>query len=244
MLNDISKSNCIKLFRVNGKDIVVRTNEIKKFPQTKELLDKIESQLSPDKRDKIISHLNIMANLTPEEADFHKKLVSKMVQFTKNGKLAYIIIEPENQEWKKLGQDNIITSTILSNVRKRLLENSPNDKLIPDNLRKKLSKVKGVIIFYRGEEKDTLSDEIYRMSIHSKNKYAKKLIKFIKNNLDSKIVAGGHSNRAGGRIFSIKPDDCNAFISKFLFAAENLNPFQRFLDKLSRVFPVLKLFRS
>lgn len=61
------------------------------------------------------------------------------------------------------------------------------------------------------------------MSIHSRNKYAQKLIRYIKKDLDNKIVADGHPDRAGGRIFSIEPDDCNAFINKFLIAAENMD---------------------
>jgi len=220
MLNDISKSNCIKLITEDGIDKVIRLDELKKFSQTEELLNKIEAQLSSAKKTEILRHLNIMANLTPEETAFHKKLFTDMVQFSKNGKLAYIVIEPENQEWKNLGQDNIITSVILSDVRKRLLENSPEDKLIPSILREKLEKVKGVIIFYRGDEKAVISEEVYKMSIHSKDGYAGQLInEYIKNNPGNNNP-GGHPDRSGGRIYSIETDKCNKFINGFLTAAE------------------------
>jgi len=223
MLNDLNKSRCLKYVNEDGVYRVKRTNEIQKFPESEELLNKVENQLSSAKKAEILEHLDILSNLTPEETAFQKKLFTEMVQFTKNGKLAYIVIEPENKEWKKLGQDNTITSAILSDLRKRLLENCREDKLIPDTLRRKLNDIKGIIIFYRGEENIVSSEEIYRMSIHSKDNYADDLIDYIQDNLYPKIKAGGHPNRAGGRINTVNTDRCNSFINYFLTAAEKLN---------------------
>ncbi len=219
MIDDFSKSNLVKLVSKDGMNIVEKTDEIKKFPTSSEVLDKIEKQLPPALRNKILDHLDILNHLTFEEKAFQEKLFKK-VKFSENGNLAYIIIPPEDREWINLEQDTNINSTILSNARQRLLENRPDDKLIPDEIRDKLSKVKGVIIFYRGEKNADPTKDIYKMSINSIDDYAKRLIEFIKANLYPQLKAGGHSNRSGGRINSTKPERCNQFIEYFLQAAE------------------------
>jgi len=223
LLSDLNKFRYITLGNKNGISTIERTDEIKKFPETIDILDTLEHTLSSDKKSEIINHLDILSNLTSEERSFQKKLFSEKIQITKNGKLAYVVISPEDQEWKNIGQSTITTSRILSNLRQRVLINDPADSLIPDNLKGKLDKVKGVIVFYRGPIVQNPSEETYKLSIHSKDNYDQKLIDFIRKNLYPDLYAGGHPNRKGGNITTIEPKKCDLFVNYFITAAENID---------------------
>jgi len=223
LLSDLNKFRYITIVNKDGIGTIERTDEIKKFPETVDILDALESRLPSGKKTEIIDHLDILSNLTHAERAFQEKLFSEKIQITKNGKLAYIVINPEDQEWKNIGQSTITTSRILSNLRQRLLVNNPDDPLIPGNLKHKLDKLKGVIVFYRGSIVQKPSEETYKLSIHSKDNYDQELIDYIRKNLYPELYAGGHPDRKGGHVKTIDPDKCKLFVNYFVTAADNLD---------------------
>ena len=72
-----------------------------------------------------------------------------------------------------------------------------------------------MIAFYR-------KDDEYRMSIHSRSNSAIRLIDYVKENLNPDIIAGGHADRAGGKIDSVSKKDTMKFVNDFIKASEIL----------------------
>lgn len=206
MLSDYEKSELVKF--KNSK--LIKQPALDKDKNAKEVLEKVEAQLSQKDRDKIYKHLDILSNLTPREQALRTKLLSQ-VQVTPNGKLAYIIIPLGDKNWSSMGMDTIRNSDILRDVRLTILNSPKKDE--------KLKNIEGVMIFYR--EKPS-TDSLYKMSIHSINNYAQRLTDRVKATTDLKTT-GGHEDRAGGRIFSVQPDDVQEFINHFLQASQALS---------------------
>lgn len=193
MLSDFEKSKLIML-----KDSkLIKLPELDADKNSKEILEKIESQLSSKDKEQIYRHLDIISNLTKKEKALQKRLQSE-IKYTPNGKFAYVIIPLQDKQWKSLGMDTPRTSAIIKDLRITTLNNTPS--------------IQGVMAFYSAED-------CYKMSIHSRNDYAQKLRDYIVQNLNPKLIAGGHPNRAGGHT-SLKPTDINQFIADFLTAAE------------------------
>lgn len=217
MLSDYKKS---KLISISSSPDGLKLNKLPKLYENKnstEVLEKLESKLDQKSKAKILKHLDVLSNLSPKEKIFRESLSSR-VQVTKNGELAYLIIEPNDKQWRALGMDNTRTSDIIADFRSRLIT-PENDACFSPELKNKLKKVKGAIIFYRNSEK---ADSSYKMSIHSKDDYAKRLIDGVKANLNPDLIAGGHADRAGGKVNSCQKSDVDKFINDFLTAAENL----------------------
>ncbi len=137
------------------------------------------------------------------------------VQLIPNGKLAYVVINPGDKQYKALGGDNVRTSAILADLRLRLTNGINNDELFSAQQKTKLEKLDGAIIFYP----TTMG---YQMSMHTKNNHAQRLIEAVRK-LNPDLIAGGHPNRVGGRILSRKKEDIQAFIDGFLNASESLD---------------------
>jgi len=213
MLSDYTKS----------KFVSIKGGKLTKLPALCEnkkanaVLKRIELNLSQRSKDKIYKNLDILSRLTPAEQTFSKNLISK-VKVTKNGELAYIVIPQGDKEWINLGEDNPITSAILSDMRPRILNPEKETAFSPE-LRGKLKNVKGAIIFYSAVEK---GKSVYKMSIHSKSDYAKRLIDYVKTNINPNLIAGGHEDRAGGSVLSCQKADVDKFINDFLTAADAL----------------------
>lgn len=214
MLSDYRKSKLINIANTSEGSKLVKLPNLYKDKKAKNVLAKLESKLNQNSKDKIYKHLDILSRLTPAEKAFRTNIVSH-VQVTKNGELAYIVIPPGDNAFKLVGGDNTTTSTIMSDLRPRLL-NPENEPIFPPKLKAKLKNVKGAMIFYPTSEKGL---GIYQMSIHSKTNYANILINYIKKNLNSDLIAGGHADRAGGRVMSCKKQDVEKFIEDFLTAA-------------------------
>lgn len=213
MLSDYEKSGLISF----------QDNQLIKMPllaedkNSKEVLEKLESLLSEQDKFKIYRRLDIMCNLTEEEQAFRKKMISQ-IQVTPNGKLAYLIIDPEDKQWEKLGMHNIRTSTILRDLRKRLI-NGNYDKYFTEGQKQKLKDINGAVIFYR-VSKDKHSE--YRFSIHGKDSYAEKLVNYVKKKHPG-TKGGGHPDRSGGGITSLNRDKIKELIKGFMEAAEDVN---------------------
>ncbi len=210
VLSDYQKSKLITFDNFK----LVKLPALNTDKNSKEVLEKIESQLSEKQRNKIYTHLDVLSKLTPEEKSFKENLYSK-VKVTPNAKLAYVIIDPDDKEWISLGMKNTKTSPILRNLRLKLLNGVQNDNIFTPEQKEQFKNLKGAIVFYR-------AGNVYQMSLHTKNQYATDLIEYIKKNLNPDLVAGGHPDRAGGRIFSLDKNEINTFINNFLIAAEKL----------------------
>lgn len=205
ILSDYEKSELVKF--KNSK--LIKQPALYQDKNAKEVLEKVEAQLSQKDKNKIYRHLDILSNLTPREKALRAKLLSQ-VQVTPNGKIAYVIIPLGDKNWSSMGMDTIRNSDILRDVRLSILNSRKTNK--------KLKNIEGVMIFYR--EKPS-NDSLYKMSIHSINHYAQRLIDRVKATTDLKTT-GGHEDRAGGRIFSVQPDDVQEFIDNFLQASQAL----------------------
>lgn len=214
ILSDYSKS---KLVEVSNNDLI-KFSRLDEDKNSKEILERIEKQLDKKDRIKIYKHLDILSNLTKEEKALKKHLYSK-VEVTKNGKLAYVVLDPEDEAWRSAGMDGTRTSAILRELREKLVSDQTNKNFSPEQ-QKKIKDAKGAIIFYR--KKDT-ADSTYQMSFTAKGNYAQELVDYIRANINPNLQEGGHPNRRGGKIYSIAQNEVNAFINSFLTAAEKVD---------------------
>ena len=85
-------------------------------------------------------------------------------------------------------------------------------------MRNKLKDVQAAAVFYSNP-----SENLYKISIHTKNDYAKRYNEYIRENLYPELTAGGHSNRGGGRIYTLDKDECHKWANYFVQAAENID---------------------
>lgn len=207
IISDGVKSKILKL----KNNRLLKTKSLDK--NSHEVLEGVQKHLGPKDRMKIYTHLDIISNLNHREKIFRKRLVRE-IQVTPNGKLAYIVINPGDKQYAALGGDNVRTSAILADLRLRLTNGINKDELFSNQQKAKLEKIEGAIIFYP----TTIG---YQMSVHTKKEYAQCLIEAVRK-INPGLIAGGHPNRAGAKIFSNKKEDIQAFINSFLNASEAL----------------------
>ena len=62
----------------------------------------------------------------------------------------------------------------------------------------------------------------YKMSIQTKEDYAKQIIDNIKTTTCPEIVAGGHENRSGGSIESLDTQKCHEWVNLFVNSADKI----------------------
>lgn len=223
ILSDYEKGQLIKF--ENSK--LIKLPALDDDKDVKEVLELVEGRLSQEERNEVYKHLDIMSNLTKEEDALQEKLISK-IHVNANGKLAYIVIDVDNQEWIDMGFDSPRNSTILRNLRFRIINHLKDDKMFSLAQKLQLQNVEGAIIFYRIK---TRRGDFYSMSIHSKGDYARRLVEKAKENWDKFLAKsgknirfdyGGPGDRLGGRIYSTDKKDCEAFMQCFLDASEQL----------------------
>lgn len=219
MLSDYRKSKLISIENSSNGSALQKLPKLYENEYSAEVLEKIETLLSSKSKAKILKHLDTFANLTQKEINFSNGLNDK-VQITKNGKLAYVVIDPKSKEWKALGMDNTRTSDILANFRSMVIDSSEQNKNFSPELKNKLKDVEGAMVFYRSMDNKESS---YKMSIHSKGDYAKRLIDYVKININPELIAGGHPDRAGGKVRNCDKKSVDKFINDFLIAAEKIN---------------------
>lgn len=217
MCDDIKKHGVIN-YEKSADDLyeIKLNNSTRVDNNTKEVFDKVSSSLSSERKHKIAEHLDIMRNLMPDEKTFMKRLFDG-VQFNENGKFAYFIIDPMDEDWMKFGGDTNRTSTIIRDFRIRLLKNNPNDPLISEDLREKLANIEVSGVFYPDYD-----EEIYKVSLHSKKDYVARYQNYVRDNLYPALQAGGHGNRGGGRITTLDEEKCRKWIDYFIKASENV----------------------
>lgn len=218
MLSDYTKTELIKV--KNNK--LIKLKALDKDENSKDVLERIEAQLNGEQKAEVYRHLDVMSNLTDKEKAFRKRLISE-IKTSPNGKLAYIEINPDETTWAELKMDNYRTSTILRDLRVRIIDGVRHDNLFDNSKKEQLKHAQGAIIFYRVQRS---KGDLYQMSIHSKGNYATRLIDEARRlwykQTNVHFEAGGHDNRAGGRIFSFSQQDADKYVDCFVQAAENL----------------------
>ncbi|MDD3151117.1 MAG: DHH family phosphoesterase [Candidatus Gastranaerophilales bacterium] len=195
MVSDLRKSGLVKLNKTDeGIYYIVKTPE---FPEDSlKTLEEIESKISSKRQNEILCEFDIMANLTKEQQEFRKNLYKK-IQFNEKNKLAYVIIPPEDKEWKKLGQDNSVTSMILGDFRMGILNGTYNKDFVTQEQQKKLENINIIAVFYRGSKLGNPQKEDYKGSYTSRGDEVLDIIKKLNT---KNISAGGHPNRAGSHL--------------------------------------------
>ncbi len=202
IISDYQKSGYVKIESSLEGTLFIKMPALKEDKNADRILEEIKKTLSLKERKKIYKYLDILSNLNNKEKAFRTQLSSE-VKLTSNKKLAYVIIAPQDKQWETIGMDNTRTSAILGELRRKLLDTNKD--------------LQGAIIFYRTS---SLPNSTYRMSITSRNGYADTLIKHIKSSINPDLIAGGHTDRAGGKIESLEASDVKKFVSDFLQAAE------------------------
>ena len=216
MVSDYKKSGLLKITKENNAYNVQKTEKLLNDKNSLEVFNKLDKQLSLEEKNNIYKHLDPLSRLTQNEKLLRKRLF-RDIKVTPNGKMAYIVIPPKDKLWQKVGMDTPATSEILKDLRVRVAENPSNVDFLSSEQKKDMKNVDTVIAFYR---KSGSFDE-YRMSIHSKSNSALKLIDNAKIS-NSQITAGGHPDRAGGKIDSIAENDVRNFVNALVKASDIL----------------------
>ncbi|MDD3237085.1 MAG: DHH family phosphoesterase [Candidatus Gastranaerophilales bacterium] len=214
MSDDMSKAGYLKFL---NKFSTKFTHKLGEDDNTKEVFKDVTSKLNKKDMSEVISHLDVLATLSPKEKAFQKRLFDS-VKFSDNKKFAYVELGPQDPQWMALGGDNKRTSVTLRDFRVRLLNNDSNDKMISKDLRKDLKDVQAVAVFYSNPDED-----LYKISIHTKEDYAKKYNEYIRENIYPELTAGGHANRGGGRTFTLDSEKCHEWVGYFKTAADNID---------------------
>ena len=194
-------------FVCDGKNgTITPTTKLVNDENAFDVYNKLNEKINDEQRKKIAKAIDIISNLTDEERAFQKSLYDK-IKLSKNKKIAYIEIPPDDPEWTKLGSDNARTSKILNRFRQAILNNEYHDE--------KLNDVVLALTFYEAEGN-------YRISAHSKEP---SLLDFYKYIEDTKIPdftknAGGHSERGGGRIRTTNKKTCHKWVKDIVSCDE------------------------
>ncbi|MBQ8635995.1 DHH family phosphoesterase [bacterium] len=183
---------------------IIPKKEIIRDKNAFEVYSKLKEKLTDEQVSAIAKNIDIISSLNEEQKSF-KNSLEERIKFSKNGKIAYVEISPDDKEWKKLGGDNTITSTILNRFRTGILANPKYDD------------VQMVMTFYE-------ANGAYRMSAHSKDVSLLDYFKYVENNAipDFTKHSGGHANRAGGGIIETNPKRCHRWVQKIISCDECL----------------------
>lgn len=217
MLSDFIKSKYVRVQNTPDGRKLLKFDALKEDKNSTEVLEKLEKILDEKSKQKIYKHLDSLFSLNKTEKGFWQGLFSK-VQTTKNGKLAYVILDLNDKTYAKLGYDNTKTSDMLSDLRNRVIGDAQNDPWFSAETREKLKDVEGVVVFYRASG---AADSDFQLSLTTKGNYAEKLMAKIKEN-NPDFEGGGHYNRMGGRIHTCEHTKVQGFIQEVLTAAEVL----------------------
>lgn len=210
MTHDEAKSLFVGMFDDMAKDGVVvqkslniTVNDLKANDNgnSKEVFKNVLGKLNIFDKLEVFKHFFNKTKITPKEEIF-KQGLNDRTQYTNNGKMAYIVINPDDNEWNTLGKDCEHTKIILGDYRKQMLSKNKD--------------LKAVAVFYPSSEKD-----VYKMSILTKEDYAKQIIDDIKKTVPD-LTAGGHENRSGGSIVTDSTEKYFQWVNHFTNSAEKI----------------------
>ncbi len=213
MADDMNKEKLINIS--NGQ--ILKSDEFEDNINAKEVFENIENSISDKKKTEILSHLDVLSRLNSKEKAFRMSLY-KNIKITPNKKFAYVIIPPDDKNWKKIGGDTPTASKILRDFRTRILEHKQTDEFIDKDLLSKIQEIQAIAVFYP----DTKAGR-YRVSMHSNKDYAFRIIDLIREQYYSPLKAGGHPNRAGGSTQTLDKNKCAKWANNFICAGQNLH---------------------
>lgn len=193
-IDDAIKRNLIKCDAKKGT--IEAQKKLIEDKNAYEIFSALKNKLSKEEISIIAKTIDVLSSLTKEEQAFKDSLKDKL-HYSQNGKIAYVEIPPNDEEWSNLGGDNVITSRILNNFRQEVLAQN--------------NEVEIVITFYEAHGN-------YRLSAHSK---INNLLNFFKYIEDKKIPdftqkSGGHQNRAGGGLNTNDPEKCHKWVQNII----------------------------
>jgi len=171
-----------------------------------EVYEDLRNKLSKEQIANIAKEVDRTSNLTKEEKDLQDFLYQN-ITLTPDKKIAYVVIDPDNEIWKKAGGDTPVVSTILNKFRQDILLNKEN---IED-----FKNLEASMVFYRANGN-------YRVSLHSKEKNLHPVYEYVEKNCPAdNISIGGHATRGGGRITTLDKESQNLWVNILLEAGEN-----------------------
>ncbi|MBR1617311.1 DHH family phosphoesterase [bacterium] len=247
LVDDTAKRGYLRCDGTKGT--IEPTRKLKQNKNAYEIFKTLKNKLDDDAIKRIAQSVDIMSNLSLEEQKFYDGLYDK-IQYSPNGKIAYIEIPPNDPEWAELGSDNHRTHTILNRFRQDMLNNKFHDAAL-DN-------IEMAAVFYPAQDK-------YKMSAHTKHPVLLKFFKYIERlgneyllkiaNIESANIkitykpegkgianftsnAGGHPDRGGGKIFSTDPNVCHKWVQDIMDCCEFYDDIAMttFLEKFKKIF--------
>ena len=194
LIDDIVKRSLVKIDSANG-DIIAQKALIED-KNAYEIFSKLKEKLTKEQIATIAKNIDVLSSLTPEQQAFKDSLWDKL-SYSQNGKIAYLEIAPDDEEWEKLGGDNVVTSRILNNFRQEVLARDKN--------------IQTVIAFYEAHGN-------YRLSAHSSEPKLLEFFKYIEENKIPNFTqnSGGHPTRAGGGIKTNDPKICHNWVQSII----------------------------
>ncbi|MBR1908934.1 DHH family phosphoesterase [bacterium] len=169
---------------------------------SKEVKAKLTSALNLFDIAKIKKHFVEKTLFTKEEKAFAKNLQNR-IQYSQNGKLAYVEIKNDDEEWNNIGRNTEKAAIILGKFRKETLANNKN--------------LESVAVFYPCDDGMT-----YKMSITSNNDYAMRIVDYAKEHYSKDIVAGGHPERCGGTVLATNPIEQHNWVNYFVNSSDKI----------------------
>jgi len=193
-ISDCSKKSLLICDSKHGT--IKLSEQLKNDKNAYEIYLNLIKRLNSKQIAEIIKKEDKMSNLTLEQQEFSDSLNDKL-RFSKNKKVAYVVIPPDDEIWQKLGSDNAVTSKIINIFRQKVLRENKD--------------VKTAIVFYQ-------SNDNYRLSAHSKDNSLLKYFDYIMQNcnFDVPLSMGGHPDRAGGKLETLDKNICYQWIDKVI----------------------------
>ena len=163
-----------------------------------EIYSKVKEKLTETQIKEVAKSVDLASNLNEAQQAFKDSLKDK-IKLSENGKIAYVEISPNDPEWKEVGGDNTVTSTILNRFRREILAS------------KEYQDVEIVITFYEANGN-------YRLSAHTKKPILLDFYKYVENKKieDFTKNAGGHPTRGGGGISTLNEKECHEWVEKII----------------------------
>ena len=196
LADDATKKGLVKCDGARG--IIEAQDKLIKDKNAYEIYQNLKDKLTQEQVSKIAKTIDLMSSLTSEQKEFKNSLQDR-TKLSQNGTIAYVEISPDDEEWKSLGGDNTITSTILNRHRQSILSSE------------KYENVQAAIVFYEANGK-------YRLSAHTRNENLLDFFDYVDKNAIPNFSqnSGGHVNRGGGSIRSIEANECKKWVEKIL----------------------------
>jgi len=189
-IDDVAKRSLVKVDGIKGT--IEPQKELIKDKNAYEVFSKLKEKLTDEQIKTIAKNIDALSSLTQEEQAFKDSLWDRLA-YSENGKIAYIEIAPDDEEWEKLGGDNVITSRILNNFRQEVLAKNEDVEI--------------AFAFYEAHGN-------YRLSAHSNKPKLLEFFKYVENNKIPNFSqnSGGHPTRGGGGIKTNDPKICHSWV--------------------------------